>query len=90
MKQEGKSSTPCLDIQVSKGSQTVKPAEADLCIGMRLCFGCQVMGMDEQLRVRLSMALSLCFQLLSLSRHLACWLIFCSMLTAMRELPSGG
>ena len=63
---------------------------ADLCIGMRFCFGRQIMGMNDQLRVCLSMALSLCFQFLSLSRHIACRLIFCSTLAAMRKLPGSG
>ena len=48
------------------------------------------MGVDNQLRVRLSVALSLRFQLLSLSRNLVCGLIICSALTAMRALPGGG
>ena len=78
------------DLQISKMCKTVKQRGADLCTGMGLCFGCKIVGMDDQLRVRLGMALGLRFQLLSLSRHLACRLVFCSTLTAMRGLPGGG
>ena len=76
-------------MQTNMKHKTVWKADqgwAHLGIGMRVGFGCEVVSVNHQLRLRLSMPLSLCLILLGLSHHFAWRLLFCSTCTAVRHL----
>lgn len=66
-----------------EGKNSIDPC---LGIGMRMGFSCEIVSMDNQLGLRLSMTLRLRFILLSLSHHFAWKLLLCSTSLEVRRL----